>query len=184
MIIGIAGTFNAGKDAAAEHLEETHSFMRVSTGDMVRELAQEKYGTIERSMLKRTADEARAAHGAGYFVDRAMRLYEDKGALFRGIAITGIRSIGEVEALQKVDAKLLFVDAPQKLRYKRSVARARGDAEKTFEEFAANESKEMAGKGDDKTVINIGAVKGMADFEIINDSLIEHFFNKVDKFVA
>lgn len=50
-IIGLAGTFASGKDTVAHKLVEDFGYTHVSTGDMVRRVAQEKYGSIERPVL-------------------------------------------------------------------------------------------------------------------------------------
>ena len=87
-LIGIAGTFASGKDTVAEFLVRDFGYTHVSTGDMVRKVATEKYGSIERPVLVKTATELRYENGAGALVSEALKEA-------RPLVITGIRSLGE-----------------------------------------------------------------------------------------
>ena len=63
VIFGLAGTFASGKDSLARHLEEKFNIKHISTGDIVRIYAQEKYGSIERPVLYKMANELRETKG-------------------------------------------------------------------------------------------------------------------------
>lgn len=170
-LIGLAGTFASGKDTLAEWIEQ-HGFYHVSTSDMVREGCKTKYGSTDRKYLYMYANETRGKDGAGIFVKRAIE--ESSGK--EKVVITGIRSIGEVEELHAADGRLIFVDAPIELRYKRAFSRGRDEEIESFEKFKASEEKELRRPSDNKTEQNIGAIKDLADTILINDSDLETFF--------
>ena len=64
-IIGIAGTLATGKDTVAEYLAEQFGYTHVSTGDIVRELAMQEHGSIERPVLYETAKAHRESEELG-----------------------------------------------------------------------------------------------------------------------
>jgi len=160
-LIGISGTFASGKDTVADFLVKDFGFTHASTGNMVRKVAQEKYGSIERPVLFKTATELRYENGAGALVLEALK--EN-----RPLVITGIRSLGEAKALKEAGGTLLFVDAPIEVRYDRVKSRSR-DAETalTLEEFQANEEKELYGGPNDED-FNIRGIGKMADILVEN----------------
>ena len=167
-LIGIAGTFASGKDTVAEFLVRDFGYTHVSTGDMVRKVATEKYGSIERPVLVKTATELRYENGAGALVSEALKEA-------RPLVITGIRSLGEAKALKAAGGTLLFVDAPIAVRYERVKSRARdNETLLTLEQFQANEEKEMyAGPNDED--FNIRGIGEMADIHIENTLPLEQY---------
>lgn len=162
-LIGIAGSFASGKDTVAHALEADYGFTHVSTGDMVREVAQRERGSIERPVLFEVADEHRHRDGAGVFVVHALEKP-------RPLVITGIRSLGEAKALKQAGGTLLFIDAPAAVRYERMQARHRDtETELTLEQFEANERKEWH-SGETDADFNLRDVKAMAD--VVMDNLV------------
>lgn len=167
-LIGISGTFASGKDTVAEFLVKDFGFTHVSTGDMVRNIALEKYGSIERPILHQTAKELRYESGAGALVIEALK--QD-----RPLVITGIRTLGEAKALKAAGGTLLFVDAPVAMRYERVMSRSRdNEAALTLEEFQANEEKELYGGPNDED-FNIRGIGEMADISVQNTLPLEQY---------
>ncbi|HEX4662098.1 MAG TPA: AAA family ATPase [Candidatus Saccharimonadales bacterium] len=169
-IIGIAGTFAGGKDTLAKYLAEHFHYEHFSTGDMVRVEAQKRYGSIERPILRKTATELRHDEGAGVFAQRALE-HAKNGPLL----ISGIRSLGERDAIVAGGGTIMFIDAPVKARYERMKARARDDEMLlTLEQFEANEAKEWY-SGDDPADFNLRDIKRDADIVIENDADLQTF---------
>lgn len=182
-IIGLAGTFASGKDTLSNFIVEKHQFMHISTGDMIRTAAQEQFGNTERPTLKSTANTMRREQGAGVFVEMALKTYEGNKDLYPGgVIISGIRSIGEVEALHAAGGKLIFLDAPIELRYSRIQTRQRANEEAlSFEQFEASEAAEIQNTKDDPTVQNLAAMKDMADIQLYNNGDIDNFTQEAEK---
>ena len=88
-IVGLAGTFASGKDTLARDLVKRGHYVHFSTSDMVRAEASRLYGSTERPVLARTADELRHRDGAGVFAARALEM-----AGVRPVIVSGIRSLG------------------------------------------------------------------------------------------
>lgn len=172
-IVGIAGTFAGGKDTLAKYLAEHYNYRHISTGDMVRIEAQKKHGSIERPTLRLVANELRHHEGAGVFAQRALQHAKDGPLL-----ISGIRSLGERDAIVAAGGIIMFIDAPVKARYERMKSRARDDEVLlTLEEFEANEAKEWYG-GDDPADFNLRDIKGNADIVIENNADLQTFLTQ------
>lgn len=161
-IIGLSGTIGSGKDTLAQYLDEHHRFMHISTGDMVRAEAMRREGTIERPALKKVATQLRIEGGGGVLVQHALQTWRDAGAM-QPLIITGIRSLGEANAIRAAGGKLIFVDAPFDVRFKRIVQRHRDtEAAISAEEFKKRDDAEhYAGPSD--TDHNLRAIKEMSD---------------------
>jgi len=176
-IIGLAGTFASGKDSLARFLEEKHQIKHISTSDIVREFAQEKYGSIERPVLYKTANELRETRGAGVLSEIALERYSSyKEKYPGGICVSGFRAWAEAEIIQQAGGLIVFTDAPERLRYERSISRAR-DNEKlnTFEEFLEREAAE---NGKVNSEFSIAGIKARADLVLDNDKDMESFLEE------
>ena len=181
MIVGISGSFSSGKDTLAAHLADKYGFMSVSTGDIVREIAQAERGSIERPVLLEVADELRHNYGGGILVQRALDRYHNSIRNYAGVAITGIRSLGEAKAIKELGGTLVFVDAPIELRYKRMQSRKRDDEVTiSLEEFTKREEAELA-SGSSDADFNLLAIEKLADIPLINMTSQEDFFRAADK---
>lgn len=167
-LIGLAGTFASGKDTLAKRLVSDFGYEHVSTSEMVRKIALERYGSIERPVLVRTADEERHKRGAGAFVYEAL-------SHPRPLVVSGLRSLGEAKAIKQAGGVLVFVDASLEVRYERMKSRQRdAEVEQSLEVFAAGEQKEWyAGEGDAE--FNLRDIKAMADIVVENDLELEAF---------
>lgn len=179
-IIGLAGTFASGKDSLARFLEEKYKIKHVSTSDIVREFAQEKYGSIERPVLYKTANELRETRGAGVLSEIAIERYESyKQKYPGGICVSGFRAWAEAEVIKSKGGIIVFTDAPAKLRYERTVSRARDDEKKnTFEEFLEREEAE---NGAVNSTFSIAGIKPRADVVLDNSSDLDEFLAEAEK---
>lgn len=182
MIIGLSGTFASGKDTLAHHLVQTKNFLHISTSDMIRAVAQAEYGNIERPTLHKTANETREKRGPGVFAELALAEFEKTKHNYDGVVVSGIRSLGEVEAIKKVNGKIVFIDAPMELRYERILARHRSGEEKlSFEEFKASEEAEELAVHDNPYVQDITGVKELADMIVFNQGDIDVYLRTAEQ---
>ena len=176
-IIGLSGTFASGKDTLADYLVERCNFMHLSTGDLVREEAMRLRGSVERPVLFEVANQLRREKGAGVIIQIALERFA-AAPQYDGIVISGIRSIGEVEAVHAAGGRMVFVDAPVEVRYNRMASRQR-DKESllSLEEFRAGEEKESHVDPSDKTIQNLPAMKEMADIRLDNSGELQTFID-------
>ena len=178
MIIGLTGTFAAGKDAIADHLEEK-GFEHFSTGAEVGEIAKEKGIENTRDNLRELANELRDKYGPEFLSRRVI----EKKARTNKIVITGLRQPGEIEYLKSLgDFHLIGVDAPVKVRFLRMQERKRPGDPKTLEQMVKKEEKERESKG--LNAQKIHECMAMADYLLINDKGFEELYQEVDLVLA
>lgn len=183
VIIGLAGTFASGKDSLARALEEKYGICHISTGDIVRKFAMEKYGSIERPILYKTANWLREKHGGGALSHMALEEYNiHKEQYPNGVCVSGFRAWAEAETIKDSGGVIVFTDAPQELRYQRTIRRAR-DNEKlnSFEEFKKREDLE---NGQVNSEFSIAGIKKRADIVIDNDKDLGDFLEAAVKAIG
>lgn len=183
MIIGLAGTFASGKDTIADYLYKKYGFYHVSTSDIVRIVALEKYGSIERPTLYQTANELRTSRGYGVLCEMALEQYEaHKHEFPAGVVVSGFRAAAEAQIVKDRGGIVIFIDSPFEIRYARMRARARdGESAVTREAFEERERNENGGVD---PAFNISAIKDSADKVLMNDNNLDEFLKQTDQLMA
>jgi len=180
MIIGVTGFFCSGKDTMAEILGRK-GFSHVSLSDMIREELRRRALEITIPNLTQVGNELRRDFGPGVLARRALEVMD----FARNWAVTSIRHPAEVEALRtRPDFVMVFIDASQRLRYERSLARRRGGDPLSFEAFAVEEARQMRPEGGDGAAQSLAATRALADEIMLNDSSFDAFTGQVVKFTA
>lgn len=181
MVVGVSGSFGSGKDILGVYLSEKYGFMNISTGDIVREIAQAERGSIERPVLFEVANELRHKYGGGVLVEKALDRYHNSIRNYAGVTITGIRSLGEVKAIKDLGGTVVFVDAPFEMRYQRILDLQRdAEIQISLEDFRAREELELS-SGVSDADFNLAKIEKIADITLINDKTIEDFYKAADK---
>lgn len=183
-IIGVGGSNGSGKDTIGEYLAGEHDwlFVNVSVDLIIPELKERGEPLERKNMAALTAEWNRTIR-MGAVVDRALAKYEQdsKAHQFNGLVISSLRHPAEADRIHAVGGQVVWVDADPKVRYDRIHNRGQGDKDKkTFDEFLAEENREMTHAGDEAT-LNALAVKARADIFIENNSSLKSVQNQVDK---
>lgn len=176
MIIGLTGTFGAGKDKAAKYLKDL-GFEHYSTADILREEAISRGLDTERETLRVLVNKLRQEKGDDYLAKEALKRIKGDRAV-----LSAIRSVGEVDYLKSLpDFTLIFVDAPIEIRYGRIKDRKRAGEEKlTLDEFKKREQLEMSGESSQR----LDYSKEKADYLIENAGTLEELYKKIDELLA
>lgn len=172
-IIGLAGTNGAGKDVVAELLRDRHGFYFGSATDMFVVELKRRGWPIDREHKSRLSAQWRRQYGMAAIVDRAYDFYKQHQNEYTGLIVGSLRHPGEADRIHELGGTMLWVDADPHVRYERIIAnaQARGRAaedNKTFEEFLAEEKREMQPVGDAAT-LNMSAVKERCDVFLENN---------------
>jgi dephospho-CoA kinase len=164
MILGLTGLNCSGKDAVAKYLVENKGFLHFSLSDELRRMLRAIGIKPSREKLIAFGKKLREEKGNQELAQRALkRVKKGKNYVF-----TSIRHPEEVRRLRRdKDFTLVNVWAPQKVRFKRSLARKRPGEPKTFRKFLEIERKEFNTKGSSQ---QLKKVEGMADVKILNDT--------------
>jgi dCMP deaminase len=172
MIIGLTGKNASGKGEVARFLREG-SFQYVSLSDEIREeLIKEKLPVTRENMIEK-GNFLRSKYG----LDILSRRVYARMDLFYNYVVDSFRNPREVEFFRQFpDFALIRLEAPLKMRFKRVLARDRGDDPETLEAFRDMETREY--ESADTANQQLLAVMQLADFTIENDGTIEDLEEK------
>lgn len=166
--IGVAGPAGAGKDAVADVLTKLYGIVNLSTGDALRAVTRYVYrlpadAMPDREQLFTVGTFLRTEFDPAFLVKLCIEQAKILG--IERAMMTGLRSLGEAQAIQAAGGIVIGVDAAPRVRYDRIFTRARdAESKKSFEEFLAQDEKEnlgVDGKG-------IRAIVDAADVHIDN----------------
>lgn len=176
-IIGITGTLGAGKGTIVEYLVKEKHFAHYSVRDFLKKILLTQGKEPNRDNYVILANNLREQHSPSYIVDC---LYEEAQRSGHNAIIESIRTPGEVHSLRNKGSFILFaVDADPMIRYQRIVARNSETDSISFEEFLANEAREM--RASDPNHQNLSACIAMADYRFQNNGTIEELYTQVEK---
>ena len=120
-------------------------------------------------------NELRQRYGANILAERILQKIEDD----KHYVIDSIRNPAEVEAFRAAKHfKLIRIEAPQEVRFRRILSRHRESDPRTWEEFIELEKREAEG---DETSQNLVKVELMADHTLTNDGSLENLYPKIDE---
>lgn len=182
MIIGVTGTNGAGKSTVVDYLTQkgfTHYSVRYEIANEVtcRGLP------VNRPNLNEVATELREKNGADYFV----RFYieQAKTAGIKDFAIESIRNPGEADAIHAAGGVLFVVDADRQIRFNRVMIRKTSTDQVTFDEFVAQEDREMTSEDPNNPAkMDNGAVMAKADVTFQNNATFLDLYREIDAALA
>jgi cytidylate kinase len=168
ILIGLAGTNGSGKDTIAHMLAEKYGFCFAGATEMLAAELKQRGLPTDRVHKSKLSAEWRREHGMAAIVDKGVILFESGD--YQGLIVGSLRHPGEADRVHELGGTMLWIDADPHIRYERIIGGNRGRIEdqKSFEEFLADEAREMKPEGDAAT-LNMGAVKERADIFIQND---------------
>lgn len=187
LVFGFTGTFGAGKGAAISILTERFGAVAYSTSEEVSEECARRGLPTDRGSKTVVSNDTRRKLGSGIFSERVVEKIFSRKPLPELVCVDALRTLGEVEVLKKKFGrgfKLVAIDAPVELRYKRVQSRLRDKHDfKPFEQFAADEQRELTGARHEWKQ-DLGAVMGAADYRIINDGSVKELKKKIGNMLA
>jgi dephospho-CoA kinase len=161
-------------------LIEKKGFAHYSVRAFLIEEIKKRNLPIDRDSMHLVGDDLRSTYHPAYLIEQ---LYLQSVSQGQNAIIESIRAVGEVELLQqKPDFILLAVDADQRLRYERAMARGNESDHVDFEKFKNQEEAEM--HNTDPTQMNIAKCMEMANFTVRNDGDIEALHQQLDRFIT
>lgn len=145
-IIGIGGLPRSGKDSLAELFME-RGYYGVSLGDIIRDESRKRHvadpDPISVKNMTETANYLRAQHGPDFALKEALHRFEEARANgdYKGLVVFSIRMPVEVDFILQHGGRLVWVEATDEVRHKRSLQHKReGEVDTTLEEMKAQEA--------------------------------------------
>lgn len=178
-IIGITGSFGAGKGAVVDYLVQKKGFKHFAARAFITDEILRRGQSVDRDSMASVANDLRAEHGATYIIESLF-----KEAIISGgdSVIESIREIAGVHFIQEQGGIVLGVDAEPAVRFNRAIKRGSETDHVTFEKWVDQEQKES--NPDDPTKQDIfGALKA-SDVIIENNGTLEELYVKIDQFLA
>lgn len=170
-IIGVAGSNGSGKDALMSFLADKYGYLSVSATDLLGAELLRRGEPTDREHKSALSAEWRRESGMGVVVQKAYELWESQKDAYKGLVVGSLRHPGEVDVIHELGGTVVWVDADPKVRYDRIQKNTREGREAedriSFEEFLAQEEREMHPVGDDAT-LNVAAVKERSDLFLDN----------------
>lgn len=171
-IIGLAGTNGAGKDTLGDLRQDLEGARKVSLSDILRTEADKRGLTHERKILSDISTEWGAKLGAGALSTMTIdNFYETRTETESGLSIVSVRRPEEARTIQRAGGLMLWIDAAREVRYERILGANRGRVTdvKTFEEFSAEEDREMNPASDSPFELNMAGVRDISDIQVLNE---------------
>lgn len=179
MIIGITGSFGAGKGAAVEYLKEHHGFNHYSASGFIAEEVVRQGLSVNRDTLTEVANALRKEHGPSYVIDSLYERAEKDGG---DAVIESLRAVAEVRRIKELGGIVLGIDAPPELRYERTITRGSEKDGVSYEKWLAQEKAES--NPHDSTKQNIFGALKESDFVISNEGTMEELGEKIDEVLS
>lgn len=177
MILGITGSFGAGKGAVVEYLSKK-GFNHYSASGFLAEEIVRRNMPLNRDSMTVVANDLRATHGPSYIIDSLYMRAQEKGG---NAIIESLRAVAEVRRIRELGGVVLGVDAPAELRYQRTRSRQSEKDDVTYEKWLAQEQAEM--NPDDPTKQDIFGALAESDAVIQNEGTMEELHEKVEQFL-
>ncbi len=174
MILGLTGSFGAGKGTVVEYLEEK-GFTHYSTSGVIREEIIARGMPVNRDSYIVVGNDLRKQFGAAHLVDVCYEKAQKEGG---NAIIESLRAVAEVNRIHELGGKVIGVDADPHIRYERVVLRGSEKDFVTFEQWMAQQEAES--NPDDPTKQDIFSALKLSDAIVTNDGTLEELHHQVD----
>ena len=178
-VIGAVGDIGSGKDEVLKYLRDRYGVPYISTGDIVRQMAQQEGVVGTRENLEAISKRCFTEIGRGCFVRMAGQEIQKRGWKVAGIS--GVRSPEDVAVMKEMFGGSFILVRVEindpKIRFER--VRLRGERRdplswESFQEQDRNEEREF----------QINSAEAMADYSVDNSGTLEDLHRQLDEMVA
>ena len=174
----MTGRYGAGKGEVAAYLQ-TKGFGYFSFSEQIGEECRKRNLQETRENLISIANEFRSKFGNDYWARKIISKMDNS----RDYVIESFRNPGEVRAFQGMPGfRLVLVEAPQRLRFERTMKRQRKADFKGFSEFKKFDGQETKNK--DKLAQQLVECAAMAGLKIVNNGTLEELHKKIDAMIG
>lgn len=178
MVVGLTGSFGAGKGYVADFLVKKKNFKHYSARSFIIEEINRREMVVDRDSMTEVANDLRKKNGPTYIFEQLVALAKEDGG---DAVIESIRAVAEARYLKEQGGVVLGIDADPAIRYERIVKRGSETDNVTFEKWREQEIKESNPDDPNKQDI-FGALKESNQI-IDNTGGLDALNNKVEEFL-
>jgi len=177
MIIGLTGSFGAGKGVVVEYLKQK-GFKHYSARDFIFEEAKRRGMDISlgREVTIPVANDLRKQHGPAYIVQQLYAKAVSEGG---NAVIESLRAVAEAQFIKDNGGIVWGVDATPELRYQRSVERKSETDNVSFETWKEHEERET--NPDDPTKQDLFGTLKISHTIFQNNGTLDELHAQVDR---
>lgn len=175
MIIGLTGSFGAGKGCVADYLVNKKGFAHFSARSFITSEIQKRGLPINRDTMAEVANDLRKNGGPTFIFEQLVNQAKEHGG---NAVVESVRAVAEAKYVKEQGGVVLGIDADPKVRYERTVARGSETDHVSFEEWHDQEKRES--NPDDPTKQDIFGALKESDAIIFNTDSIEVLESEVD----
>lgn len=176
MVIGLTGSFGAGKGTVVDYLVNEKGFKHYSARDFITEEIRRRGMPVNRDSMIVVGNDLRTQNGPAFIADA---LYTKAIAEGGDAVLESFRAVAEVRRLKELGGKTLGVDADPHIRYDRAFARGSETDKVTFEEWLEQERKET--NPDDPTKQDIFGSLKESDYVVTNNGSLEELHAQIEE---
>jgi dephospho-CoA kinase len=174
IILGFVGHIASGKDVCKKYIMEKHGANSHRYSTALRDILNRLYLPINRENMQNLSLDLRTRFGGDLLAQVIIEdIARDEHQI---IIVDGIRRLDDIKSLSEKfsDFHIIALEAAAEIRYERMVKRNEnvGDAEKTFEQFLADDQKEAE--------LEIPTVMAAAEYRLNNDSSLPELYVQID----
>lgn len=178
MIIGITGSFGAGKGTVVEYLTQTKNFHHFSASGFITEEIIKRELPINRDSMIIVANDLRTTFGPSYIIDSLYKRASSQGGK---VIIESLRAVAEVRRIKELGGIVLGIDAEPELRYSRSVVRNSEKDHVTYDKW--QEQEQIESNQTDPTKQNIFGSLNESNEVITNNGTVEELHARIEDFL-
>ena len=174
IIIGLSGQIASGKEVVKKYLESRCGGVSFKFSDILRNILDDLDVPTERGNIIKLSTFLRQAYGEDLLAKVLTKKVSQADEEL--VIVDGIRRLADIKYLKDLDNfYLIAITAEPEIRYQRVLSRNEnpGDAQKTWEDFLADEAKE--------TEVSIASVVAEADYVLENNGTLEELKDQIDK---
>jgi dephospho-CoA kinase len=176
MIIGLTGSFGAGKGCVSDYLVNQKGFTHYSARAFLIEEIERRGLPVNRDSMIDVANDLRKTHGPTYIFEQLVGQAKAAGG---DAVVDSVRAVAEAKYVKEQGGLVLGIDAEPQVRYERIIARGSETDKVSFEEWHQQELRES--NPDDPTKQDIFGALRESDVIIMNTHSINELKEEVDK---
>ncbi len=179
MIIGLTGSFGAGKGWVADYLSTKKGFAHFSARTFIIAEITKRGLPIDRDSMTVVANDLRKNNGPTYIFEQLVQMAKDHGG---DCVVESIRAVAEAKYLKEQGGVVLGIDALPEIRYERIKQRGSETDNVSFTKWREQEIRES--NPDDPTKQDIFGALNESNLVIKNDGDTEELARNIESFLA